>query len=142
MQLTPKDLGAMKMPLLALAIAVAASFAMVAFSSNQLSQSEKQHRDQLTALQEARTRYQRSGDERETVMHFVKAYRQRAGRSVWRGLPVDRAGALPLCRPGQSRRCPGQAIANEAFFRRSARRRPDAIVPSTFRAANRPFYAE
>ena len=76
MQLTPKDLGAMKMPLLALAIAVAASFAMVAFSSNQLSQSEKQHRDQLTALQEARTRYQRSGDERATVMHFVKAYRQ------------------------------------------------------------------
>jgi hypothetical protein len=76
MQLTPKDLGAMKMPMLALAIAVAASFAMVAISSNQRSQSEKQYRDQLTALQDARTRYQRSGDERETVMHYVQAYRQ------------------------------------------------------------------
>ena len=75
MQLTPKDLGAMKMPMLALAIAIAASFAMVAFSSNQRSQSEKQYRDQLNALQEARARYQRSGEERETVMHYLKAYR-------------------------------------------------------------------
>ncbi len=47
MQLTPKDLGAMKMPLLALAIAIAASFAMVAFSSNQRSQSEKQYRESV-----------------------------------------------------------------------------------------------
>src|SRR5258706_1742624 len=75
MQLTPKDLNAMKMPMLALAIAVAASFAMVAFSSNQRAQSQKQHRDQQTALQEARTRYQRSGEERETVMHYLQAYR-------------------------------------------------------------------
>jgi hypothetical protein len=75
MQLTPKDLGAMKMPMLALAIAVAASIAMVAFSSNQRAQSEQQFRDQQTALQEARTRYQRSGQERETVMHYVQAYR-------------------------------------------------------------------
>lgn len=76
MQLTSKDLGAMKMPVLALAIAVAASLAMVAFSSNQRSQSEKQYRNQLTALQGARTRYQRSGDERETVTHYLQAYRQ------------------------------------------------------------------
>jgi hypothetical protein len=76
MKLTSKDLGEMKMPLLALTIAVAASFAMVAFSSNQRSQAEKEFRDQLTALQQARTRYQRSGDERETVTHYLKAYRQ------------------------------------------------------------------
>ena len=62
--------------MLALAIAVAASFAMVAFSSDQRSQSEKQYRDHVTGLQEARTRYQRSGEERETVMHYVQAYRQ------------------------------------------------------------------
>jgi hypothetical protein len=64
------------MPLLALAIAVAASFAMVSFSSNLHSTSEKQYRDQLTGLQEARIRYQRSGKERETVMHYLEAYRQ------------------------------------------------------------------
>ena len=72
MPLISKDLGAMKMPLLALAIAVAASFAMIAFSSNQHSQSEKQYRDQLTALQEARTRYQRSGDERALACVSVR----------------------------------------------------------------------
>jgi len=76
MQLTSKDLRVMKMPILALAISVAASFAMVGFTSNQLSQSEKQYRDRLASLQEARTRYQRSGDERETVTHYLKAYRQ------------------------------------------------------------------
>jgi hypothetical protein len=76
MQLTSKDFRAMRMPVLALAIALAASFTMVAFSSNQRSQSEKQYRDHVAALQEARTRYQRSGEERETVMHYVQAYRQ------------------------------------------------------------------
>ena len=76
MRLISKDFNAIKMPLLALAIAVAASSAMVAFSSNQRSQSEKQYRDQLTALQDARARYQRSGEERETVMHYLQAYRQ------------------------------------------------------------------
>ena len=76
MQQSAKDFRAMKRPLFALAIAVAASFAMIAFSSNQRSQSEKQYRAQLAALQEAQTRYQRSGDERETVTHYLQAYRQ------------------------------------------------------------------
>lgn len=76
MQLTPKDLGAMKLPILALVMAIAASFAMVAFSSNQRSSSEKQYREQLNSLQEARVRYQRSGEERATVMHYLKAYRE------------------------------------------------------------------
>jgi hypothetical protein len=66
----------MKLPALALAIAVAASFAMVVFTSNQRKQSEMQYRGQLTALQEARTRYQRSGEERETVSKYLQAYRQ------------------------------------------------------------------
>ncbi len=66
----------MKMPMLVLAVALAASFAMVAFSSIQRTQSEQQYRDQLAALQEARTRYQRSGEERETIMHYLQAYRQ------------------------------------------------------------------
>lgn len=75
MPLSAKDLGTMKMPMLALAIALAAAFAMLAFSSNQRAQSEQQLQVQLTALQEARTRYQRSGEERETVMQYLKAYR-------------------------------------------------------------------
>lgn len=76
MRFTAKDLRSMKMPMLALAIALAASFLMVAFSSTQREQTETRLRNQLAGLQEARTRYQRSGEERETVMHFLKAYRQ------------------------------------------------------------------
>jgi hypothetical protein len=76
MTLTAKDAGAMKLPVIVLVVAVAAAFAMLAVSSNQRSQSEKQYRNELDALQEARTRYQRSGDERETVMHYLQAYRQ------------------------------------------------------------------
>jgi hypothetical protein len=76
MNLTSKDLGAMKMPAIALAIAAVVSFALIGFTSNQLTQAEAQYRDQLAALQEARTRYQRSGEERETVMHYIEAYRQ------------------------------------------------------------------
>jgi hypothetical protein len=76
MKLTSKDFGAMKLPAIALAIATAASIAMLWFSSSQHTQSEGLYRDQLAALQEAKTRYQRSGEERETVMHYVQAYRQ------------------------------------------------------------------
>jgi len=76
MKLTSKDFGAMKLPAIALAIALAASFAMVGFTSNQRTESERQYREQLTALQEAKTRFQRSGEERETVTHYIKAYRQ------------------------------------------------------------------
>jgi len=76
MQLTPNDLRAMKMPVLALVIALVASFAMVAISSGRLEQSEQRYRDQQTGLRDARTRYQRSGEERETVMHYLQAYRQ------------------------------------------------------------------
>src|ERR1700716_811505 len=76
MTLTSKDVGAMKLPVAVLVVVVAAAFAMLAVSSNQRSQSEKQYRNELDALQEARTRYQRSGDERETVTHYLQAYRQ------------------------------------------------------------------
>ncbi len=76
MSLTSKDFGAMKMPTTALAIAAVVSFALIGFTSNQRTQAEVQYRDQLAALQEARTRYQRSGEERETVMHYIEAYRQ------------------------------------------------------------------
>ena len=76
MKLTAKDLGAMKMPAIALAIALAASLTMVEVTSNQHRQSEAQYRVQAAALKEARTRYQRSGEERETVMRYILAYHQ------------------------------------------------------------------
>jgi len=76
MALTAKDLTAMKLPALALAIALSASFAMVRFTSSQLVQAQARYRAELSALQDARSRYQRSGQERETVLHYLQAYRE------------------------------------------------------------------
>lgn len=66
----------MRLPALALVAALAASFAMVAFTSNQRRQSEAAFRAQQAALDEARSRLQRSGEERETVTHYLQGYRQ------------------------------------------------------------------
>jgi len=76
MKLTAKDFGAMRMPAIALVVALTASYAVIWFTSNQRSESEGQYRQQVVALQEAKTRYQRSGEERETVMRYIQAYRQ------------------------------------------------------------------
>ncbi|HVY06064.1 MAG TPA: hypothetical protein VHB46_08815 [Burkholderiales bacterium] len=76
MQLTAKDFRAIRMPAIALVIAIAAAVAMVEYSSNQRLRSEKQYQDELKALREAQTKYQRSGEERETVTHYLQAYRQ------------------------------------------------------------------
>src|SRR5262245_34861028 len=76
MQLTSKDMRALRIPAVALVAAVIASYAMVSLSSGHYEQARKQQRDELNALQDARTRYQRSGDERETITHYLQAYRQ------------------------------------------------------------------
>jgi hypothetical protein len=76
MKLTTKDLAAMKLPLLALAISIVASVALVGFSSSKREGAELQHRLQITALQDARSRYQRSGEERETILRYLPAYQQ------------------------------------------------------------------
>lgn len=76
MKLTTKDLAAMKLPLLVLAISIAASVALVRISSSKREGAEVQHRLQITALQDARSRYQRSGEERETILRYLPAYQQ------------------------------------------------------------------
>ncbi|MGQ0578821.1 MAG: hypothetical protein ACT4PQ_07935 [Betaproteobacteria bacterium] len=76
MKLAAKDLAAMKLPLLLLAVAAAASFLLVEFSSDRREKAETQVRIESTALQDARSRYQRSGEERETILRYLPAYRQ------------------------------------------------------------------
>ncbi len=76
MALTSKDLYAMKTPAIVFAIAIAAACAMVWFTSDQLKRSEARYRDQMAALDSAKMRYQRSGEERETVLHYIQAYKQ------------------------------------------------------------------
>ena len=76
MKLTSKDFTELKLPFLVLAIAIAASIALVKFSSGKRQQAEVQHRSQFTALQDARSRYHRSGDERETILRYLPAYQK------------------------------------------------------------------
>jgi hypothetical protein len=76
MKLTSKDLAALKLPFLVLVIAIAASLTLVKFSSGKREQAEIQRRSQLAALQDARSRYQRSGEEREAIQRYLPAYQQ------------------------------------------------------------------
>jgi hypothetical protein len=76
MQIISKELATLKMPLLVLAIALAASFAVVKLSSVKREQAEAQNRSRLLQLNEARSRYQRSGNERETILRYLPAYQQ------------------------------------------------------------------
>lgn len=75
MNLSGKDFQSIKTPLMALALAVAASLTMLAITDRKLASSEKNYRNQLTALTETRTRYQRSGEERETILRYLESYR-------------------------------------------------------------------
>ena len=76
MKLAAKDLAVMKLPFLVLVVVIVISFLLVRFSADKREQAEMQHRIQSTALQDARSRYQRSGDERETILRYLPAYRQ------------------------------------------------------------------
>jgi len=76
MKLAAKDLAEMKLPFLVLVVVIATSFLLVRFSADKRLQIEMQHRIQYTALQDARSRYQRSGDERETILRYLPAYQQ------------------------------------------------------------------
>lgn len=74
MKIISKDLAILKIPFLVLAIALAASFAVVKLSSAKREQAEAQNRSRLLQLKDARSRYQRSGNERETILRYLPAY--------------------------------------------------------------------
>lgn len=76
MKLTAKDVSAIRLPALAFVIAVAAAVALVQFWSDQRRQAEMQHRDLSAALQEARIRLHRSGEERERILLYLPTYRE------------------------------------------------------------------
>ena len=60
MKIISKDLATLRIPFLLLAIALAASFAVVKLSSAKREQAEAQNRSRLLQLKDARSRYQRS----------------------------------------------------------------------------------
>lgn len=74
--LTLKDLASMRLPLAVLAIVLLVSAAFIKISSAQHNAAEAQRRAQATALEDARLRYQHSGEEREAILRYLPAYRQ------------------------------------------------------------------
>jgi hypothetical protein len=76
MKLTSKDISAIRLPALALVIAIAVSVGLVQLSSAKLQQAESQQRSQSVALQQARSRYHQSGEERETILRYLATYQQ------------------------------------------------------------------
>ena len=76
MKLDARDFAPLKIPLVALAISIAAGIALIRFSSAMRAQAEAQNRRESIALQEARSRYHRSGEEREMILRYIPAYRQ------------------------------------------------------------------
>jgi len=75
MSLSAKDLASMRLPLLALVVSLAISFALVKLSSMQHKTIEAQRQTQTAALAEARTRLQRSGEERDVILQYLPDYR-------------------------------------------------------------------
>jgi len=71
-----KELATLKIPLMLLGISLAASFAVVKLSSAKREQAEVQNRGRLLQLKEARSRFQRSGNERETILRYLPDYQQ------------------------------------------------------------------
>ena len=69
-----RDLAALRGALLALATIVALGAAAVAFTARLVDQADGEMKIQKAALQEARVRYQRSGDEKDTIVRYLGGY--------------------------------------------------------------------
>ena len=69
-----RDLAALRGALILLATIVALGAAAVIFTARLVDKAEGAMKIQETALQEARLRYQRSGDEKDTIVRYLDGY--------------------------------------------------------------------
>ena len=70
------DLQALKLPLLALAIVLAAGAATIWYTDRMKKAARLQLSQQQAQLKEARTRLQKSGEERDIIVKFLDGFRQ------------------------------------------------------------------
>jgi len=70
------DIKALQNPLLILACAVLIAAGMIYYSDSLLGQSQQKLLRQQQQLKEARTRLQRSGDEKEIIVNYLGGYQQ------------------------------------------------------------------
>ncbi|HYJ19504.1 MAG TPA: hypothetical protein VEW72_10060 [Burkholderiales bacterium] len=74
--LTFKDLLSMRMPLLVLGIVILLSASLIKYTSSQHAAAEVERVTQTSALEDARSRFQRSGDERELILRYLPDYQK------------------------------------------------------------------
>jgi len=71
-----RDLSALRGPLLLVALILALGAGAIVFSERFMERAEREAMQQKALLQEARLRYQRSGDEKETIVRYLGGYEQ------------------------------------------------------------------
>jgi hypothetical protein len=76
MMLTGRHLNALKLPLAVLAIVAIAGAGAVSWTRAQIKQAARTLAAQEGQLQEARSRFQRSGEERDLIVRFLPAYEE------------------------------------------------------------------
>lgn len=69
-----RDFSALRAPLLVLLAALAAGAAAIQYSAGLVKGAEAGLRAERATLQEARNRYQRSGDEKDTIVRYLGSY--------------------------------------------------------------------
>ncbi|MET0217651.1 MAG: hypothetical protein ABW205_06965 [Burkholderiales bacterium] len=69
-----RDFTALRTPLLVLLSVVAVGAVSIEYSTGLVKRAESELKAQKATLQEARTRYQRSGDEKDTIVRYLGSY--------------------------------------------------------------------
>jgi hypothetical protein len=75
-KITAKDLLPLRLPALALAVALVFAWIVVGGSATRLADADTRLRAQKSMLDDVRNRYQRSDDERATIQRYLPEYRQ------------------------------------------------------------------
>jgi hypothetical protein len=79
---TTRHLNALKLPFAVLVIVGLAGAGAVSWTRSQIKQAERMLAAQETQLKDARTRFQRSGEERDLIVRFMPAYEELRTRGL------------------------------------------------------------
>lgn len=82
MALTLKDVTSMRLPVAILIAALVLSGVLIKFTLVQQKAAEEQRLAQTKAMNDARERYHRSGEEREVILRYLPAYRKLQSEGV------------------------------------------------------------
>lgn len=76
MKLTPQDWRKLQLPLLTFGVALIIATLLYATTDARLTKVEKELQTQKNALNQARSRYQTSGAEKESIVHYLPLYQK------------------------------------------------------------------